>query len=83
MLQARGVTVRFGGDIAVNRVNIDVRAGEIVGRPAPTALAKTRGRLPPRAATQGQTREVASSLSELTDQRSATRPKWSTVSMGN
>ncbi|WP_155929806.1 hypothetical protein [Mesorhizobium sp. L2C067A000] len=47
MLQARGVTVRFGGDIAVNRVTIDVRAGEIVGRRAPTAPARTRGRLPP------------------------------------
>ncbi|MER9645389.1 ABC transporter ATP-binding protein [Mesorhizobium sp. M0199] len=41
MLQARGVTIRFGGVVAVNRMDIDVRPGEIVGLIGPNGAGKT------------------------------------------
>ncbi len=41
LLSARGVTVRFGGLFAVNDVDLDVRAGELVGVIGPTGAGKT------------------------------------------
>jgi ABC-type branched-subunit amino acid transport system ATPase component len=41
LLAARGVTVRFGGLVAVNDVDLDVRAGELVGIIGPNGAGKT------------------------------------------
>ncbi|MGX9394108.1 ABC transporter ATP-binding protein (plasmid) [Nitrobacteraceae bacterium UC4446_H13] len=41
MLQARGVTVRFGGVVAVSGMNIDVRPAEIIGLIGPNGAGKT------------------------------------------
>lgn len=41
LLSARGVTVRFGGLFAVNDVDFDVRAGELVGVIGPNGAGKT------------------------------------------
>jgi branched-chain amino acid transport system ATP-binding protein len=41
LLAARGVTVRFGGLVAVDGVDLDVRAGELVGIIGPNGAGKT------------------------------------------
>ncbi|HSH07747.1 MAG TPA: ABC transporter ATP-binding protein [Burkholderiales bacterium] len=41
LLSARGVSVRFGGLTAVNAVDLDVRAGELVGIIGPNGAGKT------------------------------------------
>jgi branched-chain amino acid transport system ATP-binding protein len=41
LLAARGVTVRFGGLVAVDAVDLDVRAGELVGIIGPNGAGKT------------------------------------------
>jgi branched-chain amino acid transport system ATP-binding protein len=41
VLVARGVTVRFGGLVAVDAVDLDVRAGELVGIMGPNGAGKT------------------------------------------
>jgi len=41
LLSARGVSVRFGGLIAVNEVSLDVHAGELVGIIGPNGAGKT------------------------------------------
>jgi branched-chain amino acid transport system ATP-binding protein len=41
LLAARGVTVRFGGLIAVDRLDLDVREGELVGIIGPNGAGKT------------------------------------------
>ena len=41
LLAARGVTVRFGGLVAVDGVDLDVRAGELVGIMGPNGAGKT------------------------------------------
>lgn len=41
MLQARGVTIRFGGVLAVNAMDLDVHPGEIVGLIGPNGAGKT------------------------------------------
>ncbi|MBC7803991.1 MAG: ATP-binding cassette domain-containing protein, partial [Candidatus Parcubacteria bacterium] len=41
MIAARGVSVRFGGLVAVNRVDFEVRAGELVGVIGPNGAGKT------------------------------------------
>ncbi|WP_331714886.1 ABC transporter ATP-binding protein [Auraticoccus cholistanensis] len=41
LLEARGVTMRFGGLLAVNAVDMSVRSGEIVGLIGPNGAGKT------------------------------------------
>ena len=41
LLQARAVTMQFGGLTAVNRVDLDIRRGEIVGLIGPNGAGKT------------------------------------------
>ena len=41
LLSARGVSVRFGGLVAVNGVDLDVHAGELVGIIGPNGAGKT------------------------------------------
>ena len=41
LLAARGVTVRFGGLVAVEDVDLDIRAGELVGIIGPNGAGKT------------------------------------------
>jgi ABC-type branched-subunit amino acid transport system ATPase component len=41
LLAARGVTVRFGGLVAVDAVDLDVRAGELLGIIGPNGAGKT------------------------------------------
>ena len=57
LLEVRGLTKRFGGVLAVDRVDLDVRAGEIVGLIGPNGAGKTTcfnmisGVLPPTSGT--------------------------------
>src|SRR5690606_3040794 len=41
VLEARGITVNFGGGRAVDRVDLDVRVGEVVGLVGPSGSGKS------------------------------------------
>jgi branched-chain amino acid transport system permease protein len=41
LLSARDLTMRFGGNVAVNKVNLEIREGEIVGLIGPNGSGKT------------------------------------------
>jgi branched-chain amino acid transport system permease protein len=41
LLSTRDLTMRFGGNVAVNKVNLDIREGEIIGLIGPNGSGKT------------------------------------------